>query len=277
MFDDRTIAVIFPTYRERASIRAVIEAFEALGIVDDLVVVNNNAEEGTSDEVRATSAREVLEPRQGYGAAIRRGIAETDADLICIVEPDGTFAAQDLWKLLSYSGEFDFVYGSRTLRDLIWDGANMGRFLRWGNWAVAKLIEMTFNTSSLSDVGCTMRLISGPAARALLPHFTVRDGAFGPEMMLLSVIGDWRVIQVPVNYRARQGRPGTTESFRGALEIGLQMIALVLSHQLRRGRLARQLAAAGASASRPLSTGPGGEPIHMFPQLRRPGANRRSR
>ena len=29
----------------------------------------------------------------------------------------------------------------------------------WGNWAVAKLIELLFNTSHLSDVGCTYRLL----------------------------------------------------------------------------------------------------------------------
>jgi len=278
MWNGQTIAVIFPTYRERASIRSVIESFEALGIVDDLIVVNNNAEPGTSEEVAATSAREVFEPRQGYGAAIRRGIAESDADWVCIVEPDGTFAAADLWKLLSYSTEFDFVYGSRTLRDLIWDGANMGRFLRWGNWAVAKLMETAFNTSSLSDVGCTMRLVRGSAVRAMQRHFTVFDGAFGPEMMLLSIIGGWRVIQVPVNYRARAGRPGTTESFRQALTIGLQMIALVGSYRLRRRRVAAALAATGATRAQSRdAAGPGGEPVHMFPWFRPLPRSRRTR
>jgi glycosyltransferase involved in cell wall biosynthesis len=278
MWGGRTIAVVFPTYREAASIRAAIEGFEALGVVDDLVVVNNNAEPGTSEAVAATSAREVHEPLQGYGAAIRRGIAETDADLICVVEPDGTFSADDLWKLLAYATEFDFVYGSRTVRDFIWDGANMGRFLRWGNWAVAKYIELAFNTGSLSDVGCTMRLVDGPAVRALLPHFTVHDGAFGPEMLLLSVSGGWRCVQIPVNYRAREGRPGTTSSFRGALTIGLQMIALISSYRLREKRVRRRLDASGIRrGARPEPAGPGGEPTHMFPQLRLRSAPRRSR
>ena len=39
------------------------------------------------------------------------------------------------------------VFGSRTVMTFIWDGANMGLFLRWGNWAVAKLIEALFNTT----------------------------------------------------------------------------------------------------------------------------------
>lgn len=36
-------------------------------------------------------------------------------------------------------------------------------FLKWGNYCIAKLIEVLFNTSHLSDVGCTYRLISRKA------------------------------------------------------------------------------------------------------------------
>lgn len=279
MWRGRSIAVVLPTYRERASIRSVIEAFESLDVVDDILVVNNNAEPGTSVEVAATSAREVLEGRQGYGAAIRRGLAETDADVICICEPDGTFDPSDLWKLLAYTDDFDFVYGSRTVQDLIWDGANMGRFLRWGNWAVAKLIQVLFNTPSLSDVGCTLRLVSGPGVRRLQPHFTVEDGAFGPEMMLLSIIGGWRIVQLPVNYRAREGQPGTTESFAKAFRIGLQMIRLILDYRVRRRSVERGLREGGIDGHPRWPAGqahPGGEPVHMVPWLRlRRGARMR--
>jgi glycosyltransferase involved in cell wall biosynthesis len=277
VFRGNTLAVVFPTYREKASIRRVIEGFEALQVVDELIVVNNNAETGTSEEVEATSAREVLETRQGYGAAIRRGLSETQADLICIVEPDGTFEPADLWKLLAFADEFDFVFGSRTVRDFIWDDANMGRFLRWGNWGVAKLIEMLFNTNSLSDVGCTMRLVSGPAVRQLLPHFTIDGGEFGPEMMLLSIISRWRTIQIPVNYRARDGRGGTTTSISGALEIGLRMILLIVRYRRRREQIARQLLLSGVRG-REWPEGvprPGGEPRHMFRRRQRQAARAR--
>jgi glycosyltransferase involved in cell wall biosynthesis len=271
MWEGQTVGVILPTYREKSSIRDVIAAFEALGVVDEIVVVNNNAEPGTSDEVATTSAREVFEHNQGYGAAIRRGIAECVTDLVCVCEPDGTFEPADLWKLLAYARDFEFVYGSRTVPEFIWSGANMGTFLRWGNWAVAKMIEMLFNTSSLSDVGCTLRVARGEALRGLQQHFTVEDGAFGPEMMLLSIIGGWRMVQVPVNYRARRGLHGTTDSFETALQIGLQMIVLVTRYRGRRGAIAADLAASGAIRPREESgdAQPGGEPSHMFPRLRR--------
>src|SRR3954447_25910900 len=47
----KTVAVILPTYRERDTIRVTIADFEAIGVVEDILVVNNNAQDGTSEEV----------------------------------------------------------------------------------------------------------------------------------------------------------------------------------------------------------------------------------
>jgi glycosyltransferase involved in cell wall biosynthesis len=271
MWHGQSLAVVLPTYREKATIRKTIEDLEGLGIVDEIIVVNNNAEQGTSEEVAGTSAREVHEVTQGYGASIRRGLCETEADLVAVMEPDGTFEAGDLRKFLTYSGEFDFVYGSRTTREFIWDGANMGTFLRVGNWAVAKLLQVLFKTPSLSDIGCTMRLASGSALRELQPHYRLYNGAFGPEMMTLSVIGQFRVVQIPINYRARGGAFGTTERFGPAVVIGVQMIRLIIGYRIRRRAIERQLGrtriAAGRSGNH-VAPGPGGEPTHLFPWLR---------
>lgn len=171
MHNGRTVSVILPTYREKDSIRQVIRDFEALGVVDEIIVVNNNASEGTSEEVRPTSAREVIEARQGYGIAIRRGFTEATGDLVAVCEPDATFAASDLHKFLAYSDDVDIVYGSRTISTFIWQRANMGILLKWGNWFVAKLLELLFNTNYLSDVGCTYRIIRREALERLLPTF----------------------------------------------------------------------------------------------------------
>jgi glycosyltransferase involved in cell wall biosynthesis len=238
---DRTVAVVLPTYNEKDSIRSVIAGFERLGMVDEIVVVNNNAAAGTSDEVARTSAREVHEPRQGYGAAIRRGLREATADLVCVCEPDGTFDPEDLYKLLAYSTNFDIVYGSRTVPEFIWDGANMGWFLRWGNWAVAKMMEVLFNTVSLSDIGCTMRLLRRDASLRLLPHYRVDGSTFGPEMMLLSLLANERVIQIPVNYHPRVGASSVTGDHVVAFKLGLRMIVMVLSFWARRKRLAMKV------------------------------------
>ena len=237
MWNGRTIAVVLPTFRERNSIAAVVKGFEALGVVDDIVVVNNNAEAGTSAEVATTSAREVFETTQGYGAAIRRGLREVDADLICVCEPDATFNPDDLLKLLPYSVDCDAVFGSRTVSTFIWSGANMNWFLRWGNWAVAKLIEILYNTPYLSDVGCTYRLVSRECIQRIEPEFRSNGSRFGLEMQLLVVATSDRFVQVPVNYHPRVGESAVTGDLRKALALGVDMIGLVLRIRLRRQRL----------------------------------------
>lgn len=235
------ISVVFPTYNERDSIRSAILDFAATDVVDEILVINNNAADGTSAEVMAavagiansTVVREIAEPRQGYGYAIQRGLREATGDYIVVSEPDGTFLGRDTFKLLAYVEDFDIVYGSRTARTFIWRGANMGAFLRWGNWAVAKLMEFLFNSTNLTDVGCTMRLIRRDALSRLEGHFTIGGSAFGPEMMLLSLLMGLRIIQVPVNYLPRVGTSSVTGDMRKAVALGLWMIGLVLRFRVR--------------------------------------------
>lgn len=227
------VSVIFPTYNEKESIRWAIEDFQRNGLVDEIIVVNNNAAHGTSQEVAKTNAIEVFEPVQGYGAAIRRGFKESSGELIIVAEPDGTFQGNDVVKLLAYSDDFEVVYGSRTVKELIWQGANMGIFLKWGNYAVAKLMEVLFNSTSLTDVGCTMRCIRRESLEKMTPNFTVNGSFFGPEMMVLSVLMKMKIIQIPVNYTKRVGSSSVTGCKITAFFLGLRMIRLILSYRLR--------------------------------------------
>jgi hypothetical protein len=109
----------------------------------------------------------------------------------------------------------------------------MGMWLRWGNWGVAKLMEFLFNSTNLTDVGCTMRLIRRDALVRLDDEFTIGGSTFGPEMMLLSLLHGLRVIQVPVNYLPRIGVSSVTGDVRKAVVVGLSMIGLVLRYRLR--------------------------------------------
>lgn len=233
MWNSKKVSLIFPTYNEKESIKGAILDFQYAGIVDEIIVINNNAAIGTSEEVAQTSAREISEPLQGYGAAIRRGFKEASGEYILVSEPDGTFNGKDVIKLLSYIDDFDVVYGSRTVKELIWQGANMGLFLKWGNYAVAKMMEVLFNTTSLTDVGCTMRCINRKALRHIEPFFTVNGSFFGPEMMVLSILMRMRIVQLPVNYTKRVGTSSVTGDKIKAFFLGLKMIQLILSYRLK--------------------------------------------
>jgi glycosyltransferase involved in cell wall biosynthesis len=236
MWNGKSVSVVLMTYAEKGSIRAVIEGFERTGVVDEVLVVNNNAEAGTSEEVAKTGAREVFESEQGYGNASRRGLVEASGDLIVLAEPDGTFLPEDISKLLVFSGECDAVFGTRTTRELIWHGANMEWFLRWGNWAVAKMVEVLFNTSHLSDVGCTYRLFSRDLARLVAERMEIGGNHAGPEMMLITITSGARFVEIPVNYLPRVGTSSATGSPLVAIWIGLRMIELIVRFRRRTGR-----------------------------------------
>ena len=109
----------------------------------------------------------------------------------------------------------------------------MGPFLRWGNYAVAKGLEFLFNTTSLTDVGCTVRCVRREVLRRIEPFFTVDGSFFGPEMMVLSILMKRKIIQIPVNYSKRVGTSSVTGSKWVAFQVGLQMIRLIVSYRLQ--------------------------------------------
>jgi glycosyltransferase involved in cell wall biosynthesis len=241
MYNNKKISLILPTFNEKDSIRKVINDFEVLGVVDEIIVVNNNAASGTSEEVKNTSAIEIFEEVQGYGSAIMRGYKEATGDLIVLCEPDDTFIAADIFKLLTYSSDVDIVYGSRTYKELIWSGANMGWFLRLGNWAVAKLLEVIYNTNTLTDVGCTFRLVHKDVINTLLQSLKVKSNFFGPEMMVRGYLKKYKCIQIPVVYKERIGKSSVTGSLTKAFVLGIKMIILIFAIRLRIDNVAIRL------------------------------------
>ena len=228
MWNGKDVSVVLMTYAERDSIREVIDGFFSTGVVDEVVVVDNNAVPGTAEEVARTRARLVHESLQGYGHATRRGLEAATGDLVVISEPDGTFLPSDIVKLLVYSGECDVVFGTRTTRELIWADANMDWVLRWGNWAVAKLIEVLFNTNHLSDVGCTYRVLRRPLAQHVARNMRVGGSHAGVEVMLLAITAGARPVEVPLNYLPRVGASSVTGKRLVAIKVGLQMIGVIL-------------------------------------------------
>jgi glycosyltransferase involved in cell wall biosynthesis len=232
MWRGKKVAVVFPTYNEKDSIREAVLGYFATGLADDVIVVNNNAAPGTSEEVAGTGAIEIFESRQGYGNALLCGIDHSDADIIVLSEPDGTFNPNDLIKLLAYSDDVPVVFGTRTSREFIWANANMGRFLRWGNWAVAKMTELLFNTTLLTDMGCTLRLFDRRAIRRIRPHLTIGGSHFGPQLLLEVVAHGIPFVEIPVNYHSRVGESSVTGSFWKAFKLGIRMIALVWEYRL---------------------------------------------
>ena len=232
MHHGKAVTVVFPAYNEEEGIVHAVETFLALESVDEVVVVDNNSRDRTGELAAAAGARVVPEAAQGYGNALRRGLAEAKGDLIVTAEPDGTFVAQDVKKLLAYSEDVELVLGTRTTREMIFAEANMGWFLRQGNWAVAKLLELLFNTPSLSDCGCTMRLVQREALERFVDRLTVESSHFLPEMVILARQTGTTMVEVPVSYHSRNGASKITGNLKGTIEVGFNMVALIFAYRL---------------------------------------------
>lgn len=118
MWGGKKVSVIFPAYNERGNIGNAVMDFFGTGVVDEVIVVDNNSTDGTADEVLKTPARLVKETKQGYGYALTRGLKEASGDYVIMAEPDGTFAGKDVLKLLAYADDFDMVCGTRTTNEI---------------------------------------------------------------------------------------------------------------------------------------------------------------
>lgn len=234
MYLGKKVSVVMPAYNEEKSISSVVNGFLDNDYVDEVVVANNNSIDQTEKRAKRAGAKVVLEKRQGYGYACQRALKEASGDYIILVESDGTFSPSDVVKLLAYSDNFDVVLGTRTSRELIWDGANMGIFLKWGNWFMGKLIEVVYNGPSLTDAGCTFRLIKKDAYKKINSKFTVGASHFSPEMIILIIKNNIRMIEIPVNYRPRVGESKITGKGKWkAFILGLVMIKYILMNKLK--------------------------------------------
>jgi glycosyltransferase involved in cell wall biosynthesis len=235
MYQGKTVSVIIPTYNEEGSIARVIEDFFATGVVDEVVAVDNNARGNTAAEIRKTRARHIEEKEhQGYGHALMRGMREATGDLLVMVEADGTFEARDIHKFLEYSQDFDVVFGTRTSRAAIWSGAFMPFPVRFGNWFVAKFLEVLHNGPTMTDVGCTYKLISRKALEAIRDLFlrSPGDGTFSPELMIWLIRRGFKPIEIPVNFKPRVGDSMYTGSIWKAAVLGARMMVRIAGYRL---------------------------------------------
>src|SRR5260370_24679009 len=107
-------------YSEAEAIAQLVRNFSAQPGVIQVMVVDNNSADGTAELAKAAGARTVRETKQGYGYACIRALQEgalvQEADVVVLVEGDGTFAPTDLSKFQAYIDQADIVVGTRVVR-----------------------------------------------------------------------------------------------------------------------------------------------------------------
>src|SRR5262245_42320559 len=235
MFRGHAVGVVVPCYNEEASIAAVVRDFKAQEHVDRVFVADNNSRDGSAARAREAGAEVVPATKQGYGEALRAGLdfaAAQGLGILVITEADGSFHAADLPKLLHYLEDCSMVLGTRTTKQLVGQGANMGKMLRWGNVSMAKLLELFWfwpHEPRLTDVACSYRARWADTWRKLAPGTREPGPAFSPEMICEAYRQGMRVIEIPVHYGARLGGDSKhSRSFAQVSRTALKMFRTIV-------------------------------------------------
>ncbi|MBF9152808.1 glycosyltransferase [Novosphingobium jiangmenense] len=117
------LAVILPTYRERANIAPMVARLDAAlqGVAWEAIFVDDNSPDGTADEVRRIALSDprvrVIERigRRGLASAAIEGMCATAAPIVAVMDADQQHDPELLPKMLAAveSGEYDLAYASR--------------------------------------------------------------------------------------------------------------------------------------------------------------------
>jgi len=234
MFGGKTVSIVMPAYDEEKSIGEIIKGFKESEYVDEIVVVDNNSKDRTKEIALRSGARVVEESKQGYGYACKRALLEAKGEYIVLVEPDNTFTPKDLLKFLAYVQDCDLIQGTRTTKEFIAESTNMYFFLKWGNWLVAKILQVLYNGPSISDMGCTYRLIKKSALKKIKDHLNIGGSAFLACMTTAALKKHIKMIEISVNYRGRKGVSKITGSFFKAVVVGLTMLGIIFVNLFKR-------------------------------------------
>jgi hypothetical protein len=103
------------------------------------------------------------------------------------------------------------------------------------------MTEIFFNTTILTDMGCTMRLLTRSAVEVIRPHLTIGGSHFGSQILMEVVAHRIPFVEIPVNYRQRVGTSMVTGDLWKSFCLGIRMILLIWKYRLGFCRRERKL------------------------------------
>ena len=145
---DPIITVVIPTYNEENNVEKVIKDFQSEKNVKYILVIDNNSTDKTVEIAKQCGATVITkEINKGFGDSCIVGLNEalkTDANIITLTECDGTYSSSDIQKMIPYLDNCEVVLGTRLIQVLIEKENQNGMFNTWGNFFIAKLIQLKY-------------------------------------------------------------------------------------------------------------------------------------
>jgi len=225
-----SVLVVIPVCNEAATIAAVIQALQALGLWR-IRVVDNGSSDNTASLAGAAGAEVLYEPILGYGRACWRGIQHLPRRVqwVLFCDGDGSDDLSAVPQLLALRPAYDFILADRTATAS--GRAAMTIVQRFGNRLATTLIRWGWGYS-YRDLG-PLRLIRRSALEAL----QLQDRGFGwtVEMQVRAIESGLVICEVPVAYRRRQGgRSKISGTLIGSVQAGAIILGTLARLSLRR-------------------------------------------
>jgi dolichol-phosphate hexosyltransferase len=214
------VSVVIPTLNEAGNIREALETLDReLAFPKEIIVVDGNSTDGTIEIVKQTNCKLIIEPRRGYGLALRRGMKEAKGDVVIMVDGDGTYEFKHVNRLLQRMSETD---AEMCLATRMYDPDKaMGLFNFVGN----KIITFCFNMfykQSLSDTQSGFRAISHSAIEKV--DFKETDMAFATEMLIKFAKNGFKMVEIPSDYKVRKYGKTKLRPINSGIEIFASML-----------------------------------------------------
>ncbi len=88
--------------------QAVTTIHNDLAYPKEIIVVDSNSTDGTKEIVKDLSfCRLIIEPRRGYGLALKTGMKNAKGNIIVMVDGDGTYEVKHINRMLEKMVEKD--------------------------------------------------------------------------------------------------------------------------------------------------------------------------
>jgi hypothetical protein len=225
------VTVVLTAYNDELSIGQAVRDFARRPEVQQVIVIDNNSSDRTSEVAREAGAEVVVEKQQGYGHCVWRALTEAcrrdDSDLTVLCEGDMTFRAYDVVKLLAYAPHADIVNGTRIVEQLRERDTQLTTFMYFGNFFAGKLLESKhIGHGTFTDLGTTYKLCKNSALRQLLPLLDPSINLeFNAYFLDTALTNGYSIVECPVTFHSRVGvsKGGNVSNLR-ALRVGLRMI-----------------------------------------------------
>ncbi|MGI8584020.1 MAG: glycosyltransferase family 2 protein [Chitinophagaceae bacterium] len=224
------IVVIIPAYNEENSIAKVVNDIPA-GLVNEVIVVNNNSNDDTGINAQNAGATVLNEERPGYGFACLKGIEyikqlQPVPDIVVFIDADYSDLPEEMPLLLQpiINNGMDMVIGSRALGKK--EKGSMTVQQVFGNWLATRLLKIIYRIR-YTDLG-PFRAIRYDK----LLEINMQDTTYGwtVEMQLKAAKLKMKIIEVPVSYRRRIGHSKISGTVKGTVLAGYKIITTIFKH-----------------------------------------------